>query len=269
MITKTNLADRKVSGHLGNQLWQIAFMIATAERADTNYFVPTNFEYKEWFPKLTYADIKSIGAYFQEPKEMARNKEIYDEYFEDTGNIVVDINGYFQCYEHLRGCEKHILGQMTPDRMTMYFKDETAIHIRGGDYKKSNRYHYIAGAEYYRDALQRIKETQRYVNPVVFTDDKELAKSIMDKMEFAYTIKDLLPTSNVIEADLYTMMDMASHKNIIACASSFSWWASFYGHHLYMAKEVFMPSRWFGKHVNIEHRGVYPPYATIIDVDKA
>lgn len=270
MITKTNLADRKVSGHLGNQLWQIAFMIATAEREGTNYFVPTNFEYREWFPRLCYADIKYCPRQFHEPKEMSRDDERYWEAFgyEDAIYLCKDIHGYFQCYDHIKGCEVDIVKVMYPEGLEgRSFCNCVSMHVRAGDYKKTSGYHHIAQADYYCNALDLISHEDKLEGITIFTDDWEYFKErILPLLPSAYKYK-----RNDSKKDIYVLMDMTASKHIIACASSFSWWASFYRFFLKTVKEYkedgicTMPSKWFGDFVPIDHKGVYPPYAIIVD----
>lgn len=117
-----------------------------------------------------------------------------------------------------------------------------AIHVRRGDYvqeAKTNKYHGICSLDYYKKAVEHIKE--RVGEPVffVFSDDIQWAKENLNfgKMRFV----DLLDKENLKDQRELTLMSKCQHQ--IIANSSFSWWGAWLNQN--KDKIVIAPDKWF------------------------
>jgi len=101
--------------------------------------------------------------------------------------------------------------------------NEVCLHVRGGDYLtiKSRRQHAILGAEYYNEAVQKMRADLGDLSITLFTNDPDHARSLALDFDYSFAAPEL-------EADAVTCLwAMAQFKNFVAANSTFSWWASY------------------------------------------
>ncbi len=99
----------------------------------------------------------------------------------------------------------------------------TSIHIRLGDYvAKASTYGGIATIDYYRSAIQYLKNKGKEVSLYLFSDDLKGAGRILNEYGISYTPVEC----NSGDDSIYDMMLMANCKNNICANSSFSIWGA-------------------------------------------
>jgi len=134
-----------------------------------------------------------------------------------------------------------------------------SMHFRIGDYKKIQDFHPLATYEYYKRALDYIREKKPEEKFTIyyFCEDPD----IVDVLEIVIQLIDKFPDykferANNDLADWEQLLLMSCcHHNIIA-NSSFSWWAAYFNS--MSDKIVCYPSIWFGSAANIDTRDLCP-----------
>lgn len=164
----------------------------------------------------------------------------------------VYLDGYFQSERYFIDCREDLLRQLTPNyRISdkyLILEEEVknctsvAFHVRRGDFlqaQNSNPWHYLLGAEYYKNALGYVNG--KLSNPINFwfSDDIEWVKKTFGIRENFRFVN--LDTKN---ADIDEMMLMKSCKHIISANSSFSWWAAWLNQN--NNKLVVVPNKRYG-----------------------
>ena len=123
----------------------------------------------------------------------------------------------------------------------MKSENSVSIHVRKGNDYKDSLWNNTCPPDYYKKAIQYIK--QQIPNPVfyVFTDNKEWVKENI--LGIKYEIIDWNPTQGSRNYRDMQLMSCAKH-NIIA-NSSYSWWAAYLNPN--PSKIVVAPSIWFSQ----------------------
>jgi len=126
--------------------------------------------------------------------------------------------------------------------------NSVSIHIRGKQYINhigiKSTYAPI-DRNYYKDAIQVIREKERDSKFYIFTNDKEYAKSILDISNDMKIVE-----TNGPDYEHFYLMSRCDHNIIIN--STFSWWAAFLNEN--KKKIIICPKNWSGeKMVNIHY----------------
>lgn len=238
------------NGRLGNQLFQVAFLLAQSKRHGVKIGWH-NWQYAKYFK----GDFKpSIIPIARTEHELAFHytPEHYDAL--DWGNDI-DFHGYFQSYKYWQGCEDEIRAsfefvQPVTERVramnaAILEKPTIAIHLRRGDYAGNPEYANLS-ANYYLSALEKHFPDWRQQNLVVFSDDVNYAKLHFGCFDNAHF-------PNGSEIDDLCLMTLCS--SLIIANSSFSWW----GAYLSGSKKVVRPERHFeGKLAGHDISDLYP-----------
>ena len=111
-----------------------------------------------------------------------------------------------------------------------------SIHVRRGDYTKTDSEHLTLSLEYYVKGINYINNRKKNISFYIFSDDIEWVKkqSIFTKIEATFI------ENQKEEVDL---MLMSKCKHNIIANSSFSWWGAWLNQN--NDKIVIAPSRWF------------------------
>lgn len=222
MITFSHLGN---CGRLGNQLFQIATVIATALRNGDRYI----------FPSWSYQDYFHLHDCFS---NNIRSTLTYQEPFfhyqriphQNTNNQVLDLVGYFQSWRYFDEFATAIRHRFTSIYNFTLLPETTSIHVRRGDYVRQPHNHTNLGMDYYREAMA-CTNTKNYL---IFSDDIAWCKKQFVGNQFTFA-----EANNEVQ-DLTYMM--SCQKNIIA-NSSFSWWGAYLNNQTSM---VIAPAKWFG-----------------------
>lgn len=162
-----------------------------------------------------------------------------EHYFESIENI---IRSDFIFKTNLSDKNKDLKNQLDNT-------NSVSIHIRRGDYvsnQSASKNHGTCSVEYYRKAIETIKD--QVLNPVfyIFSDDFEwVKKSNLGVSE--YEVIDW----NIGEKSYLDMQMMSYCKHNIIANSSFSWWGAWLNS--FDNKIVIAPQRWFVDNLKNSH----------------
>lgn len=180
------------------------------------------------------------------------------------------IHGYFQSYKYFEKYYETICKIIKLDEQKNsllfklnydydFLKNTISIHFRMGDYKKYQNFHPIMNTQYYIDALNHIKQSNKEMQYTVFyfcedEDIIEINKRIdLLKSKFPeYTF--IRGGENLEDWEQMLLMSFC-HHNVIA-NSSFSWWSAYFNN--WNDKIVCYPSKWFCNN-KIITKDLYPP----------
>jgi hypothetical protein len=118
-------------------------------------------------------------------------------------------------------------------------KNQIALHVRGGDYKKVKNSIGMLSEEYYINAIHVMSNKVNNARYWVFSNEIDEAELRLAHILPKNTIwvkepKDLDPVQ--------TLFLMSKFKNLITANSSFSWWAAWIGN---PKNQVIVPNPWF------------------------
>ena len=163
-----------------------------------------------------------------------------------TSNFALRVRGYFQSLEYLgfkpqgENCKRLELSVDTSSIDKGYFREDwSSIHLRLGDFVQLGRN--IPG-EYYSAALEYLASRGSPENLVVFSDEPELAYSILKKMKVINQFKISLAPKRLSPLDTIWLLSHA--KSQIISNSTFSWWGAATNPDLDTAVA---PKEWFGR----------------------
>ncbi len=273
----------KLSGGLGNQLFQYAFAKRlSAERNvivkfDTSFF---NKNQSRSFELSGIQDIKiaSKGEIIQclhlkfpyailvyllphIPKFILNKSKYYIEekypHMYDS-NILSKSEGYFdgywQCYKYVQknitSIKEVLLASKNMKKDDSKVIDLVAIHIRAGDYLNIPNVKGICSRDYYTEALNIIKRTEPNAKFNIFCEDIDYAKKILpEKNDYNFV-------ETNFKDPLLDLLHISTYKYIVIANSTFSLWAAFLNNH---ANIVIAPKNW-NNTVNEISNKLYPDY---------
>jgi hypothetical protein len=245
-----------ISNGLGNNLFQIAAAYGISNRDNK---VPV-FEFDN-----TYRQHSSIEIYVDNIfrnlifVNKLTNFLTYNEInFEYNEIPKIDQNlkifGYFQSEKYFYNCKEEILKIFDIDETNKKYletkynsvldKDTCSLHIRRGDYLKSNGAHPIIDLNYYKNALLNFNKDTTYL---IFSDDINWCKQ-----NFNFLQNKIFIENSKDYQDLYLMS--LCNNNIIA-NSTFSWWGAWLNKN--KNKKIIAPLNWFGANRNHNTKDLY------------
>ncbi len=131
--------------------------------------------------------------------------------------------------------------------------ESVSLHVRRGDYvsdPKTNSMHGVCGVDYYRNAIDLIREKIETPCFFIFSDDSEWA---------CFNIKPNAPTiyvrHNDYSRDYEDIFLMSMCKHHIIANSSFSWWGAWLNEN--PEKIVIAPKKWFNSK-NMDTKDLLP-----------
>jgi hypothetical protein len=243
-------------GGVGNQLFQYAFGISVAKARDEDVgFTIYRCVDDEWRPAGYQLD-----AFVDDIKLLPKNKENHPIFDDDkffsfqqaayttTSNTFL---GYWQTEKYF---DAALIRQKIAFRYPLSNESSrvaeaiikagrasTFLHVRqGADYKR-NSFHGLLSANYYKEAIQRIKENRPDVQFFVFGDNPNWAYENFSGREFII-VDHNKPDTNSTHEDMHLM---SLCRNGVIANSSFSWWAAWLGD-TQLDRLIFAPKCWFG-----------------------
>lgn len=261
----------KLTGGLGNQMFQYAFgrYLATKHhtslKLDTSYFDEfklRNYELdvfafqkelilkkdieKHFNPTTLFGKIRrKIGNY----KIISENKFEYDPSIIENSTANCHVIGYWQSEKYFTEVAHEIRQAFTfqaPDNelneeLIREIKNSNAvsIHVRRGDFvtdPKTNQVHGCCSIEYFERAISYVEKKLDYPVFYIFSDDINWVRNNLSILSPHFFID-----HNKRDYDDMRLMSVCSH-NIIS-NSSFSWWAAWLNPN--KNKIVVAPQKWF------------------------
>ena len=193
--------------------------------------------------------LKEGADYVFEPKVLTRKGDTY-------------YDGYWQHEEYFTAIREDILKTFTfpafvdqRNQETARFiteKNSCAIHIRRGDYVKDRLFRGICDVDYYKTAIQRMKELTNPKVFCIFSDDtvwcREYLSVLLGQAETIYV------DWNTGEKSFQDMHLISLCRHQIIANSSFSWWGAWLNTN--KEKVVIAPRKWWNM------SGVHTPIPT-------
>lgn len=242
-----------IQGGLGNQMFQYAhgrnLMVQKNKEIvfDTSFFKDNYYDTKRLFSLNNFNLNNSIK--FNNKKENIFLKNFKKIYSKITGNY-----GFYQSEKYFRKIKNIIIEEFTLKNplanISKRWEEKiklspisVSIHIRRGDYvnnPKTNKYHGICGIEYYKKAINLLKnKIGENFEIFVFSDDIEWAKN---NLSFNQQIN-FVSSPEIPDYEEMYLMSLCKH-NVIA-NSTFSWWGAWLNKN--PDKIVIGPNQWFAK----------------------
>jgi len=203
---------------------------------------------KERVNKIVPGRIRRIlGLY--DHKEYIKEKHF--NFDEDVINLKggVYLDGYWQSWKYFSDVEDVIKEDFTlkngfgeeSNKIADIIKNNNSVslHVRRGDYVqnvKTNAYHGTCSMEYYKKAIEYIKNKVGDIKLFIFSDDIAWAK---EQELFKGSV--FVSRSEIKDYEEMILMSLCEH-NIVA-NSSFSWWGAWLNRN--NNKIVIAPKRWF------------------------
>lgn len=259
----------RLSGGLGNQLFQYATAFASANAVDGELLIDErsfeDYKLRElliWRLKISArpANRQELQRWGKYPLKISR---IFKRPFFSSNWVNEDkfgtteitdkqsdwtyLTGYFQNQDFFANHKEALRAQFTPkeerpahvDELVRRIKEKPSlsIHIRRGDYTiaKNMKIHGTCSNEYYKNAMGRVFETYSPENILVFSDDKEW---VLENMSFLSEAIFVEGNEKNPYWDIFLMSLCDYH---IIANSSFSWWGAW----LAESKMTIAPTPWF------------------------
>jgi len=221
-----------IQGGLGNQLFQIAAGASLANRLDVDFalhegqhFLPYQGNNINSYRETILKNIKFKDLSTSNFSVHRWDSPSYLKIPEKDNQALI---GYFQSEKYFMDWNQGVKDLFCIPKVEMP-EGSVAIHIRRGDYLKFPGIHNVLEADYYYQALRRIKD---YSCVYIFTDSD---------VPFELNIPNKTIISEGTDIEHISMMSNCSH-NIIA-NSTFSWWAAYLNNN---DNQVIAPKQWFG-----------------------
>ncbi|MDD5318604.1 MAG: alpha-1,2-fucosyltransferase [Candidatus Pacebacteria bacterium] len=264
----------KLSGGLGNQMFQYAFGIGLAQAKNVSVFFDTswykrnsdrNLEIENFVGKINEASNYQIAnilypknkimflfslfthltwslskVHFVEKKFFEFDSDLYNKISESCY-----LDGYWQNERYFINKREEILNKInlyrnTDKRIARYLNDirntnSISIHVRRGDYVKL-KVDNICNLEYFHAALELMKNRIPDGKYFIFTDDTNWVNKNL-KIEGSCIVSspsELFPITDLLL--------MSQCKNNIIANSSYSWWGAWLNKN--SVKVVIAPLKW-------------------------
>lgn len=270
MVFYKNLDDVSTVGYLGNKLFDLAAGYQLALDNNTDLTIPhseLDFIFLNKFFKSV--DKSSISPSYEYHEPFFHYQKIpYKE--------GINLNGYFQSHRYFDVSEirkvfipsqaiKTDINLIKFSKINKVFsevlKNHTvcSIHVRRGDYLNFSAYHTNLTLQYYREAIEEVKNRTKIDYFIVFSNDIPWCKAVFNGDEFLFSesTQEKQQGNNSAAMDLFAISEC--HHNIIA-NSSFSWW----GAHLNKNTEKIVVSpggksyNWFGPALRHDTKDLIP-----------
>lgn len=271
----------KLSGGLGNQLFQYAFARAFSIKNQTKLYLdlssfrsllpgetkrkyeldfynhkgsqyPLSFPYfSKIYSKFPFI-LKLFGVEYYKEKTLSYDPTIMGL----KGDFYFD--GYWQSFKYFQEYSILLSNELLPFNQSsmnesclkllssIHKSISVAIHVRRGDYitnKSAKDTHGLLEEIYYKNAIQYMNE--RVSNPFyfVFSDDLEWCRAFFSNIKgnFIYPSKN---SNNLPQEDIF-LISNCNHS--IIANSSFSWWGAWLGDCMFdsVNRIVIAPKQWF------------------------
>lgn len=245
-----NYVSIKLLSGLGNRIFMILAALNYAEKYNKQFVYCIDFVNEGRIAhekNLTEMTLKIFGnlKVIQSLKSYtlintSKNVFIYNELPYSPANVVLE--GFFQ--SELNFPSPSLYPSIKTEPISIYF-----VHIRGGDYLTDYGLN-IGLSEYYETCFHYLGN----VKYIVFSNDNEYAKKIMNGYTLDYTISNTVNQYDVL-------VEMANCLGGICANSTFSWMGAFFQGS--ERKEVFMPSNWWKCN---DYQNIYPKWATMVNI---
>lgn len=244
IVTDTYLGTR---GDMGNQIFQLACIIAAARRSQAKVVLPTRISL---LPIIDLFDLTQFEWQDVNPDATFYEYDNYEKITIPTDGRVYDISGYRQSYKYFEDSANDIRSIFTPrvkilNAVKAIVPDEfIAIHIRKGDYIKF--IHKIpllrefrrCQVEYYKQGILKLREIYPDCNLLVCTDSPQWVTPLLAELDSKAILAPIPSDINPKFSDFCTLY---LANGVVMSNSSYSWWSSY----LRSRRPIICPSPWW------------------------
>jgi hypothetical protein len=235
-------------GGLGNRLFQISFIYSYSKKYNKQpfiaeeYFNPHDTKIANEYHKYVYPQIKKLNMphfpMYMEPE----NKCISFCEINKLNNYI--FRGYFQCEKYFFEYREDIINlfNLSPQKKYEINKNSFFVHIRRGDYLKSD-FHQYDLTKYYEISINYIKS--KYPDTTLYLVSDDILYCRQNKM-FQEIHNNIVYVEDLDELETMDLMRNCLLGGI-ACNSSFSWWGGYLNKN--EDKIVIFPSKWFNDRI--------------------
>ena len=248
----------KLTGGLGNQMFQYAAGRALANRHQTQFLLDIRGFEKQSLREFALDrlsihanvasenDMRQWPDWFRKPaawlQKIGISTKRYKQpsfEFDPRWNVLTDntlLEGYFQSERYFLEIKSILKQELFPKsklentnyaiEQAMYVSESVMIHIRRGDYvsnAKTLKTHGLCSLSYYEKAIEHIKSKIKNPKFFVFSDDPDWTRTHLGLGDQATYI---VGNADAPEIDLCLMTRC---KHFIVANSSFSWWGAWLG----------------------------------------
>lgn len=260
----SNKISIKIMGGLGNQLFQIFFIVAYAKKYNLQYYFP-NMGPKIGKRKTYWNTCFRSLRKFVMPSTLLKKYSIVDEeafeFQEYPFHHSVMFHGYFQSFLYFENYKTEILKELNWNTISLQVNspetNSVSLHFRIGDYQHVQHYHPILPIDYYHQALTDLMSVRTDWKIYYFFEkqDQEIVSQHIDYLQQQFpTLKFIAVTQFVDDYKELIFMSKCTHH--IIANSTFSWW----GAYLNDTPETitYYPSVWFGPTVKHDIKDLFP-----------
>jgi len=245
------------TGGLGNQLFQIAALIDSAERLKAEKHIKyrsTGNTTREFESRVLLETLEISLCSFRCKFDSLGKNYIQQESDFEIFRALPDssrLNGYFQDAEYGMQGQKRIL-----DAIALRFEhccnpvlppggNSVAIHVRLGDYllnQTNFMIHGVLSENYFESAIQLLQSSREIESVYVFCDTPGVARQkierLVSKIDSGIQVKAGLCKNQNLLCEMY---QLGNFDNLVMSNSSFSWWAAAVRNR----KNTIGPLRWY------------------------
>jgi hypothetical protein len=202
---------------------------------------------------------KFVGAIGMVPREKVIRDGISFDPAKTSTYVNILLDGYFQSENYFFSIRDQILNEFRfrePDDRGFLEKSErlsasntVAVHIRRGDYvsnSSANAHHEICSPEYYRQAIELMREKIPGAGFYVFSDDTEYARELFRNDSSIQIMR-----GDEKDAAYIDMCLMAKANHHIIANSSYSWWSGWLAQKA--SQVVIAPAKWYKTQATPDH----------------
>lgn len=232
------------NGHLGNQMFQYAFIKSMSIKHSRTFYIPPSSIFGKYYYQKLFSNIDECfnincnRSMTEFPSVVERFFHFDEDLYENPPDNNTNYVGFFQSEKYF----KHIENDLRHD---FQFKDEilnsckehikkyknvVGIHIRRNDFL-TNSNHPVQSNSYYENALSYFSSD---LPVMIFSDDPKWCFQ-----------QDIFKSDRFMISETYNpyvdlcLLSLCSHH--IICNSTFSWWGAW----LANSKNVIAPKHWF------------------------
>jgi hypothetical protein len=273
----------RLRGGLGNQLFQYAAGKALAEHHRTEFkldlYTYSKHPYRKF--ELSKFNIDAVEAtrnevhrftgsnpvvrfinkrenYFRCPEVFAQpHYHFYEDFFSLPKDLY--LSGYWQSQRHFSNIEQEIVKQFAPRepldpknrelQTTMKSKQSVSVHVRRGDYAAYGSFFGMLEVEYYRQAIDKIRNQVDAPKFYFFSDDPKWCRDTFRDLDAEFI------DHNKGGDSFKDMLLMSACRHHIIANSTFSWWGAWLNTDA--SKKVIAPNQWFRSNYLTKKEPVY------------
>lgn len=244
IVTDTYLGTR---GDMGNQIFQLACVIAAANRSKAKVVLPTRISL---LPIIELFDLTQFEWKDVNPDATFYEYDNYERIVIPSDGRTYNISGYRQAYKYFEDSAANIRNIFTPRIEILNAVREIlpteyiAVHIRKGDYIKY--IHKIpllrefrrCQLEYYKQGIRKLRESYPDCNLLVCTDSPQWVTPLLAELDSKAI---LAPVPNDVNPKFSDFCTLYLANGLVMSNSTYSWWASY----LRNNRPIVAPSPWW------------------------